>query len=46
MPTGSGDQDLDQIFAHYDKQGQGRIEYKDLSKWLEAKHNGNADAVL
>lgn len=46
LPSGSGDSDLDRIFAHYDESGDGRIDYKELSKMLEARHNGTADKIL
>lgn len=46
LPSGSDDQDLDMIFAHYDRSGEGRIDYKELSKMLEARHSDAADRVL
>jgi Ca2+-binding EF-hand superfamily protein len=42
----SGQDEQDRIFAHYDHGGKGIIDYKELSKWLEAKFVGKKEQVL
>ena len=42
LPTGSQADDLDHIFAFYDQDGNGQLDYKELAKYIESK---NADAA-
>ena len=46
LPTGSKDDDLDMIFAHYDESGDGAIDYKELAKIIEAKNADAADKII
>jgi Ca2+-binding EF-hand superfamily protein len=36
----SNERDLDQIFNFYDQSRDGRIDYKELSRVIEARRNG------
>lgn len=45
LPTGSNANDLDMIFAHYDQNGNGQIEYKELAQMLQDKAPGMASKV-
>lgn len=40
MPSGTTDKDLDNIFSHYDKSGDGQLDYKEFSRVLDAKQQG------
>ena len=45
LPTGSDPQDMDMIFAHYDADGNGHLDYKELAKYIESKNADLADKI-
>lgn len=46
LPTGSSENDLDIIFNHYDEDGSGSIDYRELSQALGDKSADAADKAL
>ena len=36
----ANERDIDQIFRFYDQSGNGRVDYKELSKIIEARQTG------
>ena len=45
MPTGSRENDLDLIFNHYDEDGSGAIDYKELAKVIDMRNSDEADRI-